>query len=112
MKTFKVILVPFVLLLATMTWSDYYYSKLERDYTMVSDSVSIVGVVTDFKIHWKHTYLKMNTGRQLHVQPWHSEDEWQPFHEVIATGDAIYKERDSDMIVVRKDGRDYRFIAN
>src|SRR5690606_10046885 len=66
----KVIVVTGILgFVGLCTWSDYYYSKLEGDYIVLTDFQNIGGFVTDLRVHWNYAYLTINSTDRILICP-------------------------------------------
>jgi hypothetical protein len=95
-----------------MTISDTYYSRLNREYPMLSDATSLKGVVTDYRIHWQHAYVVVNSTEKIHIRPAKSNtDDGLYFDDLISGGDSLFIESWSDEIRLKKQSRMYKFLC-
>jgi hypothetical protein len=110
----KVIVVAGILgFVAVSTWSDYYYSKLERDYAVLKDFHNIGGFVTDLRVHWNYSYLTIDSIERILIYPTRNEHhETQEFSELVEVGDLIHKGEKSDEIYLQKGDVVYKFRNN
>lgn len=70
MKVLKIVAGVILIFVGICTWSDYYYSKLRRDYPLVlSDTVAIDGVITHYEVHWKYSYITIDDTMKIVVRP-------------------------------------------
>src|SRR5690606_14468331 len=100
----KVIVVAGILgFVGLCTWGDYYYSKPERDYTVLTDFQEIGGFVTDLRVHWNYAYLTINSTERILICPTRNERyETREFSELVGVGDLIHKDAKSDEIYLKK----------
>ncbi|MGD1891745.1 MAG: hypothetical protein ACFB15_14290 [Cyclobacteriaceae bacterium] len=104
----------FLLSLATvMLASDSYYSRMEREYPILTRLDSLDGVITDFVVHHKHTYIQVDSTVQRLIVPTKNE-QYEPeyFHKLINLGVSIVKKENSKDILLIADGKSYVFEIN
>jgi hypothetical protein len=109
----KIALVVTGTLISVMTISDWYYSQLEREYPVLEDMMAIHGIITHRKVHWKHSFISLNSGVKVNIPP-PTTERYEPtdFHNLIEVGDSLFKESTSDKITLVKNGREYYFWNN
>jgi hypothetical protein len=97
-------------LIIMMAQSDIYYSKLERDYPLLSSLEQLDGIIINYKDHFEHTYIEINTGVKRHIRPTENHD-YSPskFSDFIALSDRIIFENSADQIQLIRDNRSYYF---
>ena len=96
---------------AICTISDLYYSKLERDYALLTDEMPIQGVITDYRVHWKNTYITVDSTTLIQVRPIITNaPESRYFHSLVEVGDSILKRKNSDEILLKTKDTDFLFI--
>jgi hypothetical protein len=105
-----------VLLLAlatVMLASDSYYSRMEREYPILTRLDSLDGVITDFVVHHKHTYIQVDSTVQRLIVPTKNE-QYEPeyFYKLINQADSIVKKENSRDILLIADGKSYVFEIN
>lgn len=109
----KIIVAGILGFVAVCTWSDYYYSKLERDYTVLMDFHNIDGFVTDLRVHSKYSYLTIDSIERFLILPTRNPyHKTQEFSELVEVGDLIHKGEKSDEIYLKKSGIVYKFRTN
>ena len=98
---------------SVMLASDYYYSKMEREYPLLTRLNSLDGVITDFVVHHKNTYIKVDSTVRRMIRPI-KNDQYKPeyFHKLINLQDSVVKEEGSKNILVIADGKSYVFELN
>lgn len=103
-----------MLLIATvMLASDSYYSRMEREYPILTRLDSLDGTITDFVVHHKHTYIQVDSTVQRLIVPTKNEQyELGYFHELIDLGVSIVKKESSKDILLITDGKSYVFEIN
>jgi hypothetical protein len=113
MKNIKLKIAGFVILtlVIAMTISDWYYSRLENEYPVLYDKMAIRGVVKHSKVHWKHTYVSLETNVKVNIPPPIKEGETD-FYDLLETGDFLYKEAGSNKITLVKKDKEYYFRSD
>jgi hypothetical protein len=99
--------------IALCTWSDYYYSKLKRDYTVLRDFNNIRGYITDLLVRGTYSYVTIDSIERFLILPTKAGRlDSQEFSELVEVGDLIYKDGKSDEIYLQKHGAVYEFRNN
>lgn len=97
-------------LLITMTISDIYYSKLERDYPLLISSEQTNGTILKHKEHFDYTYIELNSSERRLIRPTENLH-YTPskFSDFIAEGDQMIYEKQSGKIQIIRDNYSYYF---
>lgn len=109
----KIIVACIFSFVAVCTWSDYYYSKLERDYPVLRDFHTLGGYVTDLHVHGKYSYLTIDSNERFLILPTvDGRNEIQQFSNLVEVGDLVHKGERSDEIYLNKGGIVHKFRNN
>ncbi len=97
-------------LLTAMTYSDIYYSKLERNYPLLTRLEQIEGTIVDHKDHFDYTYIVLNTSVKRLIMPTENSA-YSPskFSDFISEGDQVIYQQHSDQIEIVRGDNSYYF---
>ena len=97
-------------LLILMIVSDIYYSKLERDYPLLTRLEQIEGTINKHKAHFDYTYIELNSSVKRLIMPT-ANLEYSPskFSDFIEKGDQVVFKRLSDEIQINRGKNSYFF---
>jgi 3-isopropylmalate dehydratase small subunit len=113
MKKSKLLIVSFsiALLLIAMTFSDIYYSNLNKEYPLLSNLESFEGKVTDLKIHFGYTYIELDSQKRALIRPSNLKNEpKEKFHQLVKEGDFILFSDSRNEFTLKQMDKDFRFI--
>lgn len=102
--------VVLLLLIVSMTISDRYYSKLEKEFPVLEKDELVEGIITRFKNHFEYTYLEIDSNTKRLIRPTRANDtDLIEFHDFIKVGDKFLHRKSDNRIYVFRQDEKYEF---
>ena len=97
--------------IVTMTISDNYYSKLEKEFPLLSENELIEGTITSFKSHFGYTYVEIDSNTKRLIRPTNvGESKATEFHHFIEVGDKFLHRKSDNKIFIYRQHKTFEFL--
>jgi len=105
------IIASVALMTVTMTISDSYYSKLEKEFPLLSENELTEGSITSFKSHFGYTYVEIGSNTKRLIRPTNvSKAGSMEFHDFIQIGDKFLHRKSDHKVVVYRQNLAFEFL--
>ena len=100
-----------IILIVTMTISDIYYSKLEKEFPLLDKNELVEGTITTFKSHFEYTYLEIDSNTKRLIRPTIPDKiDLKEFYNFIEIGDIFLHKKSANKVLVYRQNKEYEFL--